>query len=86
MKHIASMNTERLGCRVRPVLYPYIASLSTMRFCRKFSRNNMARDSEIKTNRYLMDSKCKWVYKIGQLAWIFYSLCIKNFCNISFEN
>ena len=66
MKHIASINTERLDCHVRPILYPYMASLSIMRFCRKFFRNNMARVGEIKTNRYLTDSKCKWVYKIGQ--------------------
>ena len=66
MKHIVSINIERLDCHVRPVLYPYMASLSTMRFCRKFSRNNMVHVGEIKTNRYLMDSKCKWVYKIGQ--------------------
>ena len=65
MKHIASINMERLDCRVRPV-YPYMASVSTMRFCRKCSRNNMARFGEIQTNRYLMDSKCKWVCKLGQ--------------------
>ena len=37
------VNMERLDCRVQPVLCPYIATVSTMRFCRKFSRNNMAR-------------------------------------------
>ena len=31
----------------RPVLFPYTASESTMRFCRTFSRNNMARVGEI---------------------------------------
>ena len=65
MKHIALINMERLDYRARPVLYPYMASVSTTRFCRKFSRNNMARAGEIKANRYLMDTKCIWVCKIG---------------------
>ena len=43
MKHIVDIEKERSDCNVRPVLYPYMASVSTMRFCRKFSRNNMAR-------------------------------------------
>ena len=43
MKHIVDIDKERSDCNVRPVLYPYMASASTMRFCRKFSSNNMAR-------------------------------------------
>ena len=38
------------NCNVQPVLYPYMAYGSTMQFCWKFSRNNMARVGEIKTN------------------------------------
>ena len=34
----------------RPILYPYMASESTMLFCRKISRNKMVRVGEIKTN------------------------------------
>ena len=66
MKHIVEIVMEHLDFRVRPVLYPYMTSVSTMWFCRKFSRNNMAHVGEIKTNRYPMDNKCKWVCKIGQ--------------------
>ena len=51
VKYIVKINIERLDCRVRPVLYAYMTSVSTMRFCRKFSRNNMTRVGEIKTNR-----------------------------------
>ena len=51
MKHIVDIGKECKDYNVRPVLYPYMAFGSVMRFCRKFSRNNMARVGEIKTNR-----------------------------------
>ena len=52
MKHTVYIYKERQYCNTRPVAYPYMPSESTMRFYRKFSRNNMARvECEIKTNR-----------------------------------
>ena len=50
MKHTTKIYKEHYGCNAQPVLYPYMAYESTMRFYRKFSRNNMARVVEIKTN------------------------------------
>ena len=51
MKHAVYIYKERKDCNVRPVLYPYMASESTKRFCRKFSCNSMGRIGEIKTSR-----------------------------------
>ena len=50
MKHTMNIYKEHYGCNAQPVLYPYMAYESTMRFCRNISRNNMARVVEIKTN------------------------------------
>ena len=43
MKHTVYIYKEHYGCNAQPVLYPFMAYESTMRFCRKISRNNMAR-------------------------------------------
>ena len=51
MKHTVYIYKEHYGCNAQPVLYPFMAYESTMWFCRKISRNNMACVVEIKTNR-----------------------------------
>ena len=51
MKHIVDIHKERSDCSVRSILYPYMESIYTMRFCRKVSRSNMVCVGEIKANR-----------------------------------
>ena len=68
MKHIASINTERLDCRVRPVLYPYMASLSTCGFAENFPAITWrvwVKSKQIVTSSHAMDSKCKWFVKLA---------------------
>ena len=50
MKHAVDKDKEHQNYNARLILYPYMASESTMRFCRKFSRNNMVSVGEIKTS------------------------------------
>ena len=51
MKHTVYIYKEHYDCNAQPVLYPYMAYESTMRFCRKISHNNMTCVAEIKANR-----------------------------------
>ena len=58
-----------LDCDAWPVFYPYMASESTMRFCGKFSRNNIACVGEIKTNclRHSADHHMVWKNRFVKL-------------------
>ena len=67
MKHTVYIYKESSDCNARPVLYPCIASESTKRFCRKFSRNNVARVGEVTCiTNVIITWRNKLVCKIGK--------------------
>ena len=50
MKRIVDIGKERQDYNIWPVLYPYMAFISAIQFCRKFFRSIMARVGKIKSN------------------------------------
>ena len=77
MKHAVDKDKENHNYNARLILYPYMASESTMRFCRKFSRYNMACIVGIRSLNQNKSSasltlsshgpwRNKWVYIIGK--------------------